>query len=59
LTVKVDAVLPVRVRVKLPGLAVCPVRVSPALPSVAAMVMTGNTSLSAMVTVAVLVAPRV
>jgi hypothetical protein len=42
LTVKVDAVLPVRVRVKLPGLAVTPVAVSPAAASVAATVIVGR-----------------
>ncbi len=44
---------------KRPGLAVTPGLVSPALASVAAMVITGRTSLSAMVTVPVLVVPMV
>ena len=46
-----------RVKVNLPGLAVCVVKVSPALASVAAMVITGI-SLSAMLTVAVFAVPR-
>ncbi len=45
---------------KTPGFAVCPVNVSPAVASVAATVIVGgNTSLSAMLTVAVFAVPRV